>query len=122
MKPKLIMCAVALLLTVTTTPAAASTTAEEGNVGLTVRGSGLTVDRAGGWRDGHGRGVKARLYTVHKGLRTELRGWKAAKRVTAGGQRFMDVDWTLNTRHPHGSWLCIEFTGGTGAPCARIHR
>ncbi|MFG2176966.1 hypothetical protein ACGFMO_37330 [Streptomyces niveus] len=114
----------ALVLAGTTTPASASATVERGNVTLKVTGKGLRVDRAGGWRDGHGTGVKGRLYAVHPDSgRYEVRAWKSATRMSAGNTRFSDVDWTLNTRFAPGTKLCLEFNKGAtgGTPCARIH-
>lgn len=113
----------AVLLAGTSTPASASTTVEDGDVGLVVKGKGLKVDRAGGWMDGHGTGVKARLYAIYpEGGHYDVRGWKDATPVSAGGTKFSDVDWKLNKKFKHGTRLCIQFNKSDGIPCARIHR
>jgi hypothetical protein len=103
-------------------PAHADATVREGKVGLSVTGRGLRVQQAGGWMDGHGTDVRARLYTVYKGARTDVTRWKAATPRTVGITRFSTVDWKLNRRFTHGTWLCIQFNRTGGAPCAQIHR
>lgn len=72
--------------------------------------------------DGHDTGVRARLYTVYKGTRTNITRWKDATPVSAGLTKFSDVDWPLHRRFPDGAWLCIEVNRADGAPCAQIHR
>ncbi|MCL7377015.1 hypothetical protein [Streptomyces sp. 35G-GA-8] len=112
-----------LALVGVTTPAHADATVEEGKVGLTVKGKGLVVNRAGGWVDGHGTGVEARLYRVYKGGRSNITGWKDATPVSVGMTRFSDVNWNLKGRKfPDGTWLCIEFNKDGDSPCAKIHR
>ena len=121
---RMMTAAVALLfLACATAPAHADATVTDGKVGLSVKGKGLSVKRAGGWMDGHGTGVRARLYTVYSGERNDLTAWKDATPVTVGMTKFSDVDWNLKGRSfPDGSWLCIEFNRADGAPCAEIHR
>jgi hypothetical protein len=70
--------ALALALAGTVSPAHADATIEDGKVGLNVTGHGLSVQRAGGWMDGHRTGVRGRLYTVYQGERTTLTRWKDA--------------------------------------------
>jgi hypothetical protein len=112
-----------LALSGAATPAHADATVEDGKVGLIVKGKGLKVNRAGGWMDGHGTGVRARLYAVYQGSRTDVTGWKDATPVTAGLTRFSDVDWNLKGRtFRHGTWLCIEFNKTDHTPCAKIRR
>ncbi|MFI0818618.1 hypothetical protein ACH4TX_19250 [Streptomyces sp. NPDC021098] len=104
-------------------PAHADATVKKGKVGLTVRGKKLSVDRAGGWMDGHGTGVKARLYTVHGGVRADITRWKDATPVSAGMRKFSNVGWKFNGRKfSNGMWLCIEFNKSGSQPCAKIHR
>ncbi|MEV5348935.1 hypothetical protein [Streptomyces achromogenes] len=114
----------ALALLCPAVPAHADATKVAGNVGLSVTGRGLSVQRAGGWMDGHDTGVRARLYTVYKGGRTDLTRWKDATPRTVGIRRFSDVeDWNLRGRRfRNGTWLCIQFNASDSSPCARIHR
>ncbi|MFJ4585059.1 hypothetical protein [Streptomyces echinatus] len=113
----------ALTLACTAVPAHADATKTDGRVGLSVKGHGVSVQRVGGWMDGHGTGVRARLYTVYQGDRKDLTRWKDATPRTVGIQRFSAVDWNLNGRRfRHGTWLCIQCNQADGAPCARIHR
>ncbi|MFF3911037.1 hypothetical protein ACFYZJ_34965 [Streptomyces sp. NPDC001848] len=104
-------------------PAHADATIEKGKVGLSVTGKGLSVKRAGGWMDGHGTGVRALLYTVYKGERTDITRWKDATPITAGMTKFSSVDWNLKGRRfQNGTWLCIQFNQADDTPCAEIHR
>ncbi|MGM9470256.1 hypothetical protein [Streptomyces murinus] len=118
----IILAAAALTLASVAAPAHANADITEGKVSLNVQGHGLRVQRADGWMDGHGAGVRARLYTVYKAERTELTGWKAARPRTAGSQRFMQATWKLNRSFPQGAWLCVQFNKADGNPCAQIHR
>ncbi|KUO19163.1 hypothetical protein [Streptomyces dysideae] len=112
-----------LSLACATAPAHADASVKDGKVGLSVKGKGLSVKQAGGWMDGHGTGVRARLYTVYKGQRADITRWKEATPVTAGTTQFSNVDWNLNGRSfRNGTWLCIEFNKVDGTPCAKIHR
>ncbi|MCC4314801.1 hypothetical protein [Streptomyces malaysiensis] len=96
---------------------------EKGKAGLVVKGKGLSVDRAGGWMDGHGTSVRARLYAVRAGVRMEVTRWKNATPVSAGVKKFSNVDWKLRGRRfSDGTWLCIEFNKTDDRPCAKIHR
>ncbi|MCG0065982.1 hypothetical protein L0F81_22240 [Streptomyces tricolor] len=125
MRHRLITAAVSVLVLAVVgsgAPAHADATVHEGKVGLSVKGQGLRVQRAGAWMDGHGRGVRARLYTVYEGTRTDLTRWQDATPRSVGISRFSDVGWKLNRRFRHGTWLCVEFNRADGAPCARIHR
>ena len=123
MKPLKTVAVVLLSLTCATAPAHADATIEKGKVGLSVTGKGLSVKRAGGWMDGHGTGVRARLYTVYKGEETDLTGWKDATPVTAGVTQFSSADWNLKGRSfGDGTWLCIQVNRADGTPCAKIHR
>ncbi|MFF4501599.1 hypothetical protein [Streptomyces sp. NPDC001401] len=112
-----------LSLVCATAPAHADASVKDGKVGLSVKGNGLAVKQAGGWMDGHGTGVRARLYTVYKGERASITRWKDATPVTAGTTKFSNVDWNLTGRRfRNGTWLCIEFNSADGTPCAKIHR
>ncbi|WP_033328669.1 hypothetical protein [Streptomyces yerevanensis] len=112
-----------LFLACATVPAHADARVTDGKVGLSVKGEGLSVKRAGGWMEGHGTGVRARLYTVYKGQRTDITRWKDATPVTAGMTKFSKVDWNLKGRSFwDGTWLCVQFNKTDGAPCAKIHR
>ncbi|MCT9114206.1 hypothetical protein N4G69_53795 [Streptomyces mirabilis] len=103
--------------------AQADATITEGKVSVSVKGTGLSVSRAGGWMDGLGTGVRARLYTVYQGSRTDLTKWKDATPRTAGMTQFSDVDWNLHgKRFTHGTWLCIQFNKSDDAPSAKILR
>ncbi|MFI8106683.1 hypothetical protein [Streptomyces sp. NPDC086023] len=76
-----VMTAAAVLLAAA--PAHADAKARDGKVGLSVRGKGLRVDQAGGYMDGHGTGVRARLITyTPDGYRSALTGWKDATPVS----------------------------------------
>ncbi|MFE2972393.1 hypothetical protein ACFXKC_54425 [Streptomyces sp. NPDC059340] len=113
----------ALSLVCLTAPAQADATITEGKVSVSVKGTGLSVRRAGGWMDGLGTGVRARLYTVYQGSRTDLTKWKDATPRTAGMTQFSDADWNLHGRRfTNGTWLCIEFNKSDDEPCAEIHR
>ncbi|MGW1026739.1 hypothetical protein ACWD4J_24115 [Streptomyces sp. NPDC002577] len=73
--------------------------------------------------DGHGTGVRARLYTVYNGVRNDVTKWKDATPIPAGMTKFSHVDRNLRGRtFRHGTWLCIEFNKTDGTPCAKIHR
>ncbi|MGW0885908.1 hypothetical protein [Streptomyces sp. NPDC002671] len=124
MRHRLIIPAVlTLALMCTGSPVHADATKTDGRVGLSVKGHGLSVKRAGGWMDGHGTGVRARLYTVYQGDRTDLTRWKDTTPRTVGISKFSDVDWNLKGRKfPNGTWLCIQFNRADGTPCAQIHR
>lgn len=112
-----------LSLACATAPAHANATVTDGKVGLSVKGNGISVKRAGGWMDGHGTGVRARLYTVYQGSRTDITKWKDATPITAGMTKFSMVDWNLKGRRfQDGTWLCVEFSKADGTPCAQIHR
>ncbi|MFJ2885486.1 hypothetical protein ACIO53_05560 [Streptomyces sp. NPDC087305] len=90
---------------------------------VSVKGSGLSVRHAGGWMDGHGTGVRARLYTVYQGSRTDLTRWKDATPRTVGMTQFSDVDWNLHgKRFSIGTWLCVQFKNFDDQPCAKIQR
>lgn len=92
-------------------------------VGLSVKGKGLSVNRASGWMDGHVTGVEARLYTVYKGGRSNITDWKDTTPVSPAMTQFSNVDWNLKGRtFPNGNWLCIEFDHTDDSPCAKIHR
>ena len=112
----------ALALAATAAPAHADATVKDGKVSLSVKGHGLTVRRAGGWIDGLGTGVRARLYAVDHGERHTLTRWKDATPITYGAVRMSNVDWKLSRRFEAGTWLCIEFHNVSGAPCAQIRR
>ncbi|MFI0772953.1 hypothetical protein ACH4TQ_50280 [Streptomyces sp. NPDC021218] len=104
-------------------PAHADAIVKKGKVGLSVKGNGLSVDRAGGWMDGHGTGVRARLYTVHGGVRADITRWKDATPVSAGARKLSNVGWNFKGRKfSNGTWLCIEFNKSGSRPCAKIHR
>lgn len=124
MKYRLITPAVLALALVCTGPSAhADTTKMDGKVGLIVKGRGLSVKRVGGWMEGHGTGVRARLYTVHQGRRTDITRWKDATPRSVGLDKFSDVHWDLKGRRfASGTWLCVQFNQADGTPCARIHR
>jgi hypothetical protein len=123
MKHMMTAAAAFLFLAGASAPAQADATVTEGKVGLSIQGDGLSVKRAGGWMDGHGTGVRARLYTVYKGKRTDITKWKDATPVTAGATKLSNVDWNLKRRSfRNGTWLCIEFNSADGTPCAKIHR
>ncbi|MGO4754857.1 hypothetical protein AB4212_40710 [Streptomyces sp. 2MCAF27] len=107
----------------TALPAHADATVKRGDVGLVVKGEGLSVEQAGGWVDRHGAGIKARLYAVNMGSRTDVTRWKNAATVSAGRTRFSSVNWNLRGRNfTNGTWLCIEFNKSDNQPCAKIHR
>ncbi|MDT0547683.1 hypothetical protein [Streptomyces lonegramiae] len=107
----------------TALPAHADATVKRGNVGLVVKGEGLSVKQAGGWMDRHGVGIKARLYAVNKGSRADVTRWKGAATVSAGRRKFSSVDWNLRGQNfSDGTWLCIEFNKSDSRPCAKIHR
>jgi hypothetical protein len=113
---------VALALTgIVSGPANADATVKDGKVGLSVKGNGLSVRRAGGWMDDLGTGVKGRLYTVYQGERTNLTRWKDATPITYGTVKMSSVDWKMHRNFPAGTWLCIEFNRASGTPCAKIH-
>ncbi|MBO3681667.1 hypothetical protein ACH4TQ_50170 [Streptomyces sp. NPDC021218] len=115
--------ATAFLLGGTACPAHADATVKKGKVGLVVKGKGLSVNQAGGWMDGHGTGVRARLYSVYKGVWTDITRWKDATPTSGGMTRFSNVNWRFNGRKfSNGAWLCIEFNKTDSRPCAKIHR
>ncbi|MGW5342879.1 hypothetical protein [Streptomyces sp. NPDC004050] len=115
----------AVALLVSAVPAHADAKAHDGKIGLSVRGNGLRVDQAGGYMEGHGTGVRARLITYSPaGYRSELTGWKDATPVSAAMTKLSDVNWRFKggRRFAHGTKLCIEFNVVQGEPCAVIHR
>ncbi|AQW48554.1 hypothetical protein ACIQPP_50005 [Streptomyces violaceusniger] len=115
--------ATAFLLGGAAWPAHADATVKKGKVGLVVKGKKLSVKQAGGWMDGHGTGVKARLYSVYKGVRTDITRWKDATPTSAGMTKFSNVNWKFDGRKfTNGTWLCIQFNKTDVAPCAKIHR
>ncbi|GGZ92305.1 hypothetical protein GCM10010344_70030 [Streptomyces bluensis] len=123
MKHMMTAAAAFLFLACAAVPANADATVTEGKVGLSVKGKGLSVKRAGGWMDGHGTGVRGRLYTVYRGERTDITRWKDATPVTAGRTKLSSVDWNLKGRSfRDGTWLCIQVNRADGTPCAKIHR
>ena len=99
---------------------------KKGKAVLVVKGKGLSVDRASGSMNGHKAGVRGRLYTVSAGVRSEVKPWKNATPVSAGGTKFSYVSWNLKGRKfPNNAWLCIEFDNNDrpdDQPCAKIHR
>ncbi|MEU5445815.1 hypothetical protein [Streptomyces griseofuscus] len=103
-------------------PAHADADVTDGRVSLTVHGHGVRVDRVDGWLTGRHPGARARLYTVYQGSRTDLTAWKRARVRSAGRQRIMQATWTPHRRLPQGAWLCVQYDGADGDPCARIHR
>ena len=122
MRKTITVAAAALSLACLTAPAQADATITEGKVSLSVKGSGQSVRHAGGWMDGHGTGVRARLYTVYQGSRTDLTRWRDATPRTFGMTQFSDVDWNLHGRHfRNGTWLCLQFNKSDDEPCAKIH-
>ncbi|MFF5306718.1 hypothetical protein ACFY5F_45925 [Streptomyces sp. NPDC013161] len=122
MRKTITVAAAALSLACLTAPAQADATITEGKVSLSVKGSGLSVRHAGGWMDGHGTGVQARLYTVYQGSRTDLTRWRDATPRTFGMTQFSDVDWNLHGRRfRNGTWLCVQFNKADDEPCAKIH-
>ncbi|MFF9220782.1 hypothetical protein [Streptomyces viridosporus] len=110
------------MVLLTRTPAQTDARVKDGTVGLSVKGKGLRVKAVGGWMDGHGTGVRARLYTVYKGQSSNVTRWKDATPVSAGMPKFSSTDWKLNRSFRDGTWLCIQFTQAPGTPCAKIHR
>ncbi|MFE3603433.1 hypothetical protein [Streptomyces sp. NPDC059142] len=123
MKKLIYTVAAAALLASAGSPAHADASVREGKVGLSVKGTGLTVSRAGGSMDGHAADVRGRLYAVRPdGSRYAVTGWKAATPVSAGLTRLSSVDWKLNRTFRQNTRLCIQFTRASGTPCARIHR
>ncbi|MFH9964879.1 hypothetical protein ACH4PR_26375 [Streptomyces mirabilis] len=123
---KKMICAAAAALLALAGPASsahADATIQKGKVGLSVKGRGLSVNRAGGWMDGHGTGVQARLYTVYMGGRTDITTWKDVTPVSAGMTKFSNVDWNLKGKtFRGGTWLCIQFNKTDDTPCAQVHR
>jgi hypothetical protein len=122
---KKMICAAAMLFALVSPafPAHADATVKRGNVGLSVEGKKLSVDKAGGWMESHSAGIKARLYAVNKGSRAEVTRWKGATPVSAGRKKFSSVDWNLKgQKFSNGTWLCIEFNKSDSRPCAKIHR
>lgn len=114
--------AAALLLAAT--PAHANARAEDGKVGLSVRGKGLRVDDVAASTEGHRAGLRARLITYDPdGYRSKLTGWKGATPVTGGLTKISVVGWKWKggKKFAHGTRLCVEFNVVEGEPCAVIH-
>ncbi|WP_329550501.1 hypothetical protein [Streptomyces sp. NBC_00696] len=97
-----------LALAATAVPAHADATVKDGRVGLSVKGHGLSVRRAGGWIDSPGIGVRARLYTVHQGERRTFTRWKDTTPIIHGAVRVASVEWELGRRFTSGTRLCIK--------------
>ncbi|AQW48557.1 hypothetical protein SHXM_02020 [Streptomyces hygroscopicus] len=73
--------------------------------------------------DGHGTGVRVGLYSVYKGVRTDVTRRKNATPTSAAMTRFSNVNWKFKRRKfTNGTWLCIEFNKTDVRPCAKIHR
>lgn len=114
----LLVCAAAL-------PAQANANKHQGRVDLSVRGSGLRVDRVSGVLDGDPSGVRAQLYAfVGTGPLYNVTSWKNATRQRWGINRVSTVDWEWKggRTFPPGTRLCIVFNRAPGDnPCAVIH-
>ncbi|MFF7764287.1 hypothetical protein [Streptomyces griseorubiginosus] len=125
MRKKIITLVVAAALAGATAPALGDASVRDGKVGLSVKGTKLKVRSVSGWMDGHGTGVKARLYTVRSGVRTDLTRWKDATPRSYGMTQLSDVNWDWNRKPKkfgNGTLLCIEFNKAINDnPCARIH-
>ncbi|MGW2865633.1 hypothetical protein [Streptomyces sp. NPDC001205] len=120
-----LICLTATLLMIGTAPAYANANKTEGRVTLSVRGSGLRVDRVIGSMDGHGTGVRAQLYEFAAGSTPyNVTGWKAASPQSWGMTKASVVEWVWKggRTFPSGTRLCIVFNRAPGDnPCAVIH-
>ncbi|MCQ4211350.1 hypothetical protein [Streptomyces longispororuber] len=122
---KAALAASAVVLTVVPCASAAvpmSADENEGGVSLSVKGSGLHVDKAGGFVEGQANGSKFRLYTVYKGSRHTLTRWKLATFASGGLTKMSYANWNLDRNFRAGTWLCVESNIKSGKPCAKIHR
>ncbi|MFF3215727.1 hypothetical protein ACFYYB_34510 [Streptomyces sp. NPDC002886] len=122
---KTIYALTAAALVFAASPAHADAKAQDGKVGLSVRGKGLRVDDVGAHFEGHGTGVRARLITYDPdGYRSTLTGWKDATPVSAALTKGSIVGWKWKggKKFAHGTRLCVEFNIVQGEPCAVIHR
>ncbi|MEV0990941.1 hypothetical protein [Streptomyces sp. NPDC049949] len=122
---KMIYALAAVAVMVAAAPAQADAKAEDGRVGLSVRGKGLRVDSVGAHMEGHGTGVQARVVSYSpRGVRSVVTDWKDATPVSAAMTKLSTVGWSWKggKRFADRTRLCVEFNAVSGQPCVVIHR
>lgn len=119
----MITIAAASALLAAATPAHASGTTDVGPVGIGVIGTKLNVRQVSATLHGHEPGAKARV-SLWRGRHyvKQVRGWKYASSISAGGAKFELVKWNMNRNFRQNDKLCVEFQHYRQMPCLKIHR